>query len=631
MQTKSIYHRLRAPIIGAILIPINCYWVIKCEIVISSIHATVLSIFFNVIFTLFVLSLFNNLIGRFSRKNLSSDELLIIYIMLAVATGLFGIDLMTLLVPIMGHSTWFATPENEWKELFSSYLPKDLVVTDMKVLKGYYEGETSFWKWENISAWIRPMSLWLVFIMLLFTTMIFINVILRKGWVEHEKLSYPVIQLPMEMSSGNFYKNKMVWIGFGLAFVLDMFAGLHVLFPAIPAPRVKWYNLAPFFNTRPWNAIDWLPVHFYPFATGLGYMMPLELSFSLWFFYLFWKLQLVFASAVGWRIEGAYLSWEKGGSWLGLGLMVIWTSRKTIKQVIINAIKGKTNDGTEPIGYRTAIIGLILCFTAIIIFWAYFGINPYAGIIFFALYMIYNLTATRMRAELGPPTHELHFVGPDKMMTAVLGSKNFSAETLSGFALLYWTNYGYRCTPMPHQLEGFKIAEQERINPKTIFRVEVIALAIGAVSAFLVLLSLFYKYGAVVKVHGGSLGPGWEAYGRLATLLSSQEYPDRAIIGQAGFGFLFTIFLMIMRRMFLWWKLHPVGFAVASGWSISWMWFSIFLGWLCKGIILKTGGMKSHRKAVPFFLGMILGQMIIGSIWSIVGFIMERGIYSFFV
>jgi hypothetical protein len=631
MENYSIYRRLRAPLLGAILIPLNCYWVVKSEIVIASIHATVLSIFFNAIFTILILSLLNNLIGKFYKKNLTSQEMLVIYVMLTVATGLFGIDMMTLLVPIMGHSTWFATPENEWKELFSSYIPKDLIVTDMKVLKGYYEGETSFWKIENLRVWIRPICLWLVFILSLFMTTLFINVILRKGWVEHEKLSYPIIQLPMEMSSGKFYKNRMVWIGFGLAFTLDLLAGLHVLFPAVPAPRVKWYNLAPFFNSRPWSAIDWLPIHFYPFVTGLGYMMPLELSFSVWFFYLFWKLQLVFASAVGWRIEGMYLSWEKGGAWLGLGITVLWISRKTIKETIINAIRGKPKDKSEPIGYRTAVLGAILGFTVMIVFWAYFGVSPYAAIVFFAIYLIFSITATRMRAELGPPTHELHFVGPDKLMTAIVGSKRFSPETLAGFALLYWTNYGYRCHPMPHQLEGLKIAEQAKIKPGLIFKVETVALVIGAVSAFLVLLSLFYKYGAVVGVHGGSLGPGWETYGRLSTLLTSQELPDMAVIGQTAFGLVFTVFLMIMRRTFLWWRLHPVGFAVASGWSISWMWFSIFLGWLCKGIILRLGGLKSHQKAVPFFLGMILGQLTIGSIWSIVGLIMGRGIYSFFV
>ena len=255
-----MFRRLRAPIIGALLIPLNCYWVVKSEIVVASIHATVLSIFFNVIFTLFVLLLLNNLLGKLWNKRLEDRELLVIYIMLAVATGLFGIDLMTLLVPIMGHSFWFATPENEWSDTFWRYLPKDLVVSDTSVLKGYYEGESSFWRTEHLRAWLPPMGMWLIFIILLFLTTLFINLILRKQWVEHERLSYPVIQLPMEMSTSRFFRNRLMWIGFGLAFMLDLLAGIHTLYPVIPAPRVKWYNLAPLFNTRPWNAIGWTPV-----------------------------------------------------------------------------------------------------------------------------------------------------------------------------------------------------------------------------------------------------------------------------------------------------------------------------------------------------------------------------------
>lgn len=161
------FRQLRAPIAGGILIPITCYWVVKSEIVVASIHATVLSIFFNVIFILFALLLINNLLGKLWKKRLADGELLIIYVMLAVATGLFGIDMMTLLVPIMGHSFWFATPENEWSEVFWRYLPEGLVVSDSVVLKGYYEGESNFWRIEHLKAWLPPIAMWVIFILLL--------------------------------------------------------------------------------------------------------------------------------------------------------------------------------------------------------------------------------------------------------------------------------------------------------------------------------------------------------------------------------------------------------------------------------------------------------------------------------
>jgi len=44
----------------------------------------------------------------------------------------------------------------------------------------------------------------------------------------------------------------------------------------------------------------WFPRSFYPFAIGMGYLMPTDFLFSCWFFYLMWKAELIFSAAVGW-------------------------------------------------------------------------------------------------------------------------------------------------------------------------------------------------------------------------------------------------------------------------------------------------------------------------------------------
>ncbi|MHC4675806.1 MAG: DUF6785 family protein [Planctomycetota bacterium] len=196
--------------------------------------------------------------------------------------------------------------------------------------------------------------------------------------------------------------------------------------------------------------------------------------------------------------------------------------------------------------------------------------------------------------------------------------------------LLYWTSYDYRCHPMPHQLEGFKIAERTRINNKRLAFAMMLATAVGIVSSFSVLLSFFYQYGGTVRVSGGSIGPSWEAFNRLKRLMTNPITADYPAIRQRSFGMILTIFLMIMRRRFLWWKLHPVGYAVSGSWTMSHMWFSVFLSWLIKGIILRHGGLKIYRCGVPFFLGLIVGQFLVGSFWSIVGVIFDIQVYRFF-
>jgi hypothetical protein len=44
-------------------------------------------------------------------------------------------------------------------------------------------------------------------------------------------------------------------------------------------------------------------------------------------------------------------------------------------------------------------------------------------------------------------------------------------------------------------------------------------------------------------------------------------------------------------------------------------WFSIFLGWLCKGLIMRFGGIDTYRKVTPAFLGLVLGDVSMMLFW----------------
>ena len=74
-----------------------------------------------------------------------------------------------------------------------------------------------------------------------------------------------------------------------------------------------------------------------------------------------------------------------------------------------------------------------------------------------------------------------------------------------------------------------------------------------------------------------------------------------------------------MRARFVWWPLHPVGLVASCTLPImARAWFSIFLAWLFKILILKYGGIGVYRKSIPFFLGLILGVFTTAGLWLVI-------------
>ena len=131
---------VRTLIFGSILIILNCYWIISAENRVVY-ELTDFSIFPTVLFTLFTVAGVNLLLKRFFKGlALSEAELAMTYIMVSVATALAGHDIIRQLVPLMANPFWYATPENEWEDLFFRFIPTWLAVEDRGILQGYFEG-----------------------------------------------------------------------------------------------------------------------------------------------------------------------------------------------------------------------------------------------------------------------------------------------------------------------------------------------------------------------------------------------------------------------------------------------------------------------------------------------------------
>jgi hypothetical protein len=49
-------------------------------------------------------------------------------------------------------------------------------------------------------------------------------------------------------------------------------------------------------------------------------------------------------------------------------------------------------------------------------------------------------------------------------------------------------------------------------------------------------------------------------------------------------------------------------------------WTGIFLGWLLKVLLVRYGGSGLYRRAKPFFIGLIIGEVFAAAFWCILPF-----------
>lgn len=641
-KNHSCGFTFRSIVIGLLLIPINAYWIVQSEAVWWGTYLTIVSLFFNVTFTLLVIILINAIYKYFTKgQALTQSELITIFVILCLGSSLPGNNFLEALVLTVGHAFWFATPENEWTELFFQYIPDWIAVKDKDALRGFYEGESSIYRIENISAWLRPLVFWGSFVFIWLLTQLCIVILIRGQWTENEKLSYPIIQLPLALTQdgtgGKLFKNKLFAIGFAISAVLTIINGLHFHFPSVPNFRLRT-EIGHLFTEKPWNAIGWMPLAIYPWVVGITFFIPLDLCFSAWFFYIFGKTQMIFGSLIGLRsLPGfPYLFQQTTGGWLGLFIIALWLTRRHLKNVFFQSLGFHSKDNLDIIkrsdllSYRLALTGLVLGISALSLFCIFSGMSFWIAILFFIILAGLETTITRMRAELGPPIHEIELVGPDSILVTLLGTRRLGGKNLSIMTYLYFTDRVVASHPMPHKLEAFKMAKILNMDSGKLTIVMIVAVTVGIISGFWALLYSAYRSG-VDSGFTAYVGIGWEAINRLAWWLQDLRGTNYNELGFIFIGLAFSLMMMFLRFRFLWWPLHPVGYALStSGWIINYIWFSFLVSWLIKLLILKHGRLKAYRRIIPFFLGLILGEYTFGCLWNLIGITFGFKTYGFF-
>ncbi len=555
----------RGVLLGAVLVPVTCFVVSWAEIVLKTLQIGYLQMPPAVIGILLLLVALNaplkRLAGRFA---LSAQELMVAYSMMVIASMISSRGLMQKLLPLLVTPNYLATDANDWRSLYLPNLKQWLVPFDVTGPDKQYVAERFF---ERVRAgepipwelWVRPLLAWSVLVLCVFGAFLCLASLLRKQWVDNEKLSFPLVQLPLEMAGAGttphevpFLRNRLTWLGFAVPFTVFFLKGMHAWYPAIPDIPMEW-NLNEYFVHPPWNGIYYTPVKLSFAVIGFLFLLPSDLVFSVWFFFVLTRAQDIVARAFNMDTSAMpmypaplYRGYQAMGAYLVLAGYLLWVARPHLRAVWETVVgRRKGDDAEELLPHRVAFWGFWACALGAGVFLVLIGMSPWlAALQLFGLFFVVGLVMARSTAEAGMLMTETSFRPADFLRLLVpmhqLGPSNLTALALSD-SLLMRDQRGILLSTF---LDGLRIADGVRVSRRRFAAAFLPALLIAIVAAAVIQLWLPYSKGGITLysyVYNANNRWGYEDYQKYfqpGALPVGWQGPTFLAVGVAVTGFL---------------------------------------------------------------------------------------------
>jgi len=575
--------------------------------------------------------------GRLPRAlaPLSRAERLLIYAGVAASLAMerSGYILHYLMFP-----QYYGTDTDGFRELFEHY-PSFYVPHDSWAIKGFFEGVPSGRvPWE---MWWGPLGWWIGFSLVLVFSVLCLVAIFRRQWSDNERLTYPMLFLPLEITGGfagsshgvSFFRNPVMWIGFGAAALFNGINILHAFLPGFPGID-RTIVLTRGITDPPWRFLHPLSFTFALEVWGLSFLMSGEVLAIALASYLLMKLVKTGGLSMGYRAGGFPFYQEvSAGACIAFTLFMLWTARSHLRRVVRSLFSGRSDyGGAESMSYRVEVVGL-LAGTAVM-FWmlSYAGIQTGPLLAYFASLYMFVLIAARIRAEAGPPVLWTHPYGFDTTVPIqLLGNRFIRGYGSPQSMVLYYALFWLGRTVFPHSAaqaftDGLKLPEFARARRSSFFWLMFIACLFGLGLTYWYHLDVGYKYGqGLIGAEIGRAGTSWALnwsrgnYVLLSRALASPEGPDWLRMGFYGGGFALTMLVTWARIMISNFPFHPLGIIMGTLYGDGTPYWGPFLvAWLVQRLALRYGSLPAYRKLVPAFLGLFFGHVLIGGIiWRI--------------
>lgn len=594
---------------------------------------------------------------RYPRLAPSRGQILLIYAMLTVAVVLSGGYHVRAFLPHLTTLQYLGRNGGSFEE-YARYLPAWYAPHDIQAIKDYFEGTRDGVPWD---LWWKPIFWWSLFFTAIFLGVYSLVTLIQRQWIRNEKLTFPLLTVPLAMTSTDWSSygsraNRRLLFTLGFA-VPALFHGiniLHVLYPPVPGTGFV-LSLRDYFPDRPWTPLQAVMLFFMLEAIGIGYFVPLEVSFSTWVFYLMHRAIAVAGTAAGYDQPGFPFTQDmSAGGYGAVGLLLLWGLRSAFKASLRASFSSfrfwildfgfwtkpavdPESKIQNPASDRWAWIGLLVSTLFVLGFCQAAGFSLRLAVPYFVIVGLFVLVYARLRAETGVPFGFIYPYGlPKEALLNALSVENAlawgGARSFVLFSSLAWVcRHHYAMEQAANQMDAAKLAEENNIPRRILFIALVLAFAVGLLAAWWVHLDAYYAIGS--NMAGGGTGGGeWRAavareeYEQMASRLSNPPVQNVGRIVAGAGGFCFAVALTWLRTHWIGCPFHPLGFLLATAWGdTSTAWFPLFVAWLLKACILRAGGLKLYRQGIPFFLGLTIGQFFIAGIfWPILSLLISR-------
>ena len=599
------------------------------------------------------------LLLNLGRQPLSRNEILTVYISclfstLAPGHGAENVFVVNLIGPF-----YYATRENKYLDFMVPYLKPWMTPALDPATGGYTEASKAVVDgWFNNSAsgqvpwgaWLVPLLVWGSAIALMYWMMACLSTMIRKQWAQSEALAFPLLRLPLELTEdvdkpgvalvGGFFRNGLMWIGFGIAVFVQLLRGLHGYFPDVPDFPLS-LDTAQLFTEAPWNQIGVARIMVWPVVVGITYLLTAEVSFSLWFFFWFIKFQLVGAYLLGYPAaalpkpvgsfggysNAAFTFYQQVGCYLAYVGIIVYTGREHLKHILLRSVgrrRADAEEATEAISYPLAFWGFVLSFGLLVAWSVAAGLNPKLALAIWTLYLVIIVALTRIIAEAGLlfVQHGWYPLGTLGQITGagadhwLLGASSLPAASTIQGALMT----DLRGFIMPSFIQGFKLAHDRKIALRPLLALMLVCSLITMAMGVYMNVKMGYAQGGLSLDSWYAGAKGASEIPAISTVNLAKGVQDASYgnLVWLGVGLFLTYGMMLARSRFAWFPLHPIGLLVAQTYPIGAIWFSVFLGWLFKVLVTKFGGTDSYRKGVPLFLGLALGDVMMMIFWLVI-------------